>query len=315
MVINAVLISLIPFSQKAYLSKVTHLSEAANLDISGKHYYVELFFPEIVCLIETSEETMDLDIKNRIFIVGGATSGFGKAIALQLIEEGANVIGIARSEENIAEMVSKYPDQFVGISGDIANPATLEALDKTVNICNLAGMVLNAGGPPATSAMETSLEQWDEAYKNAFRWKVEMIQHFLPLMMKVNYGRILLVESYSVKQPVDNLVLSNSMRMAVVGYIKTLSKEIAQSGITLNIMAPGFHSTPAADRVVKKNAEAYGISEEKALSNITAGIPLGKMGDPDDFASLAAWLLSPHSRYITGQTISVDGGAVLGAFG
>ena len=108
---------------------------------------------------------MNLDIKNRIFIVGGATSGFGKAIAEQLILEGANVIGIARGEENIARMVSEHPDQFVGIAGDISSPATLEAVDKTVNVCNLAGMVLNAGGPPATSAMETSLEQWDDAYQ------------------------------------------------------------------------------------------------------------------------------------------------------
>ncbi len=212
-------------------------------------------------------------------------------------------------------MVSEYPDQFLGISADITEERSLQIIEEAVNVCNLAGIVLNAGGPPATSAMETSMEQWDAAYHQVLRWKVKFIQHFLPHMMKVNYGRILLVESYSVKQPVPNLVLSNSLRMAVVGYVKTLSQEIAQSGVTLNILAPGFHATPAAERVVKKGSETKGISLEEAEQAILAGIPMGHMGDTADFASLASWLLSPHSRYLSGQTISVDGGAVLGSMG
>ena len=258
---------------------------------------------------------MDLNLKDKVFVVGGVTSGFGKAIAIHLIKEGAKVIGIARGAEKIAAMVGDYPDHFVGISGDITSEKTFEAIEKSVNVCDLAGIVLNAGGPPATTALETTMDQWDEAYKQVFRWKVELINRLLPHMVKVGYGRILLVESYSVKQPVDKLVLSNSMRLAVVGYIKTLSKEVATSGVTLNIMAPGFHSTPAAERLVKKNSESKGISESAAEKEIVSGIPLAKMGDPEDFGSLAAWLLSPHSRYITGQTISVDGGAVFGVMG
>ena len=258
---------------------------------------------------------MDLEIKNRNFIVGGATSGFGKAISIALVNEGAKVIGIARTAEKVAEMVSQFPDRFVGVSGDLTETRTLDALDEIVNICDLSGIVLNAGGPPATSAIETGMDQWDSAYQNVFRWKIAFVNHFLPNMLKLNYGRILFVESYSVKQPVPNLVLSNSMRMAVAGYAKTLSSEIAGRGITVNILAPGFHSTPAADRVIRKRSDSHNISFEKAADDILSGIPMAKMGDPDDLGSLAAWLLSPHSKYITGQTISIDGGAVHGSFG
>jgi 3-oxoacyl-[acyl-carrier protein] reductase len=258
---------------------------------------------------------LDLGIKNRVFIVGGATSGFGKAISLALVNEGAKVIGIARTAEKVAEIVSEYPDNFVGVSGDITEPRTLDALDEIVNICDLSGIVLNSGGPPATSALETSIDQWDEAYRNVFRWKAAMVNHFLPQMLKMNYGRILFVESYSVKQPVPNLVLSNSMRMAVTGFAKTLATEVADKGITVNILAPGFHSTPAAERVIIKRADSHQITLDQAEAQILSSIPMAHMGNPDDLGSLAAWLLSPHSSYITGQTISVDGGAILGSFG
>lgn len=258
---------------------------------------------------------MDLNIKDRIFIVGGATSGFGKAIAENLMQEGAKVIGIARGGEKLAAMHQNHPEKFLGISADITKPETLKIIEDVVNVCNLGGIVLNAGGPPATRAKETTLEQWDDAYQQVLRWKVAFIHHFLPHLLKVNYGRILFVESYSVKQAVPNLVLSNSMRMAVVGYVKTLSQEIAESGVTANILAPGFHSTPAANRLVKKKSEVEGITLEEADQAITQHIPMGRMGKPEELGSIATWLLSPNSAYITGQTISVDGGAVLGSFG
>jgi len=258
---------------------------------------------------------MDLQLNDRIFLVGGVTSGFGKAIAERLMAEGAKVIGVARRPEKVAEMAAHNREQFMGISGDITDPRILEKLDEVVNVCSLSGIVLNAGGPPATSAQETTLDQWDAAYEQVLKWKVRMVQHFLPNLLKVNYGRLLFIESYSVKQPVPNLVLSNSLRMAVVGYVKTLSQEIADSGVTMNILAPGFHSTPAAERVVKKHSETQGKSIEEAEQAILHQIPMGKMGNTADFASLAAWLLSPHSGYLTGQTVSVDGGAVYGSMG
>lgn len=119
----------------------------------------------------------------------------------------------------------------------------------------------------------------------------------------------------SVKQPVENLVLSNSLRLSVVGFVKTLSQEIADRGITLNILAPGYHDTQAMQRLFVKKSQVQNISVEEAGKQFEDEIKMGKMGNPDEFASLAIWLLSPHSRYITGQTISVDGGLIKSVFG
>ena len=134
-------------------------------------------------------------------------------------------------------------------------------------------------------------------------------------MIEHGYGRILFIESYTVKQPLDNLVLSNSLRVAVVGMAKTLSQEIARSGVTLNIIGPGFHNTPAIDRIYKKKAEQTGIPFDEVRATAIQQIPVGALGEAVDFASLAIWLLSPLSRFITGQTITVDGGAVKGIMG
>ena len=171
-------------------------------------------------------------------------------------------------------------------------------------------MVINAGGPPAKTVLETTLDDWDNAYKNILRWKVEITQAFVPKMMMQNYGRILYIESSSVKQPLENLVLSNSLRVAVVGMVKTLSQEIAKSGVTLNILGPGSHNTPAIDRIYKKKSEQTGLPFDEVKQNAITQIPVGALGEADDFASLALWLLSPMSRYITGETITVDGGMV-----
>jgi 3-oxoacyl-[acyl-carrier protein] reductase len=171
-------------------------------------------------------------------------------------------------------------------------------------------MVVNAGGPPAKTVLETTLEDWDNAYNTILRWKVALTQTFVPAMMEQKYGRVLYIESSSVKQPLENLVLSNSLRVAVVGMVKTLSQEIAKSGVTLNILGPGSHNTPAIDRIYHKKSEQTGLPFEEVKEKAIAQIPVGALGEASDFASLALWLLSPMSRYITGETITVDGGSV-----
>ncbi len=134
-------------------------------------------------------------------------------------------------------------------------------------------------------------------------------------MIKAKYGRIVFIESSSVKQPIENLVLSTSLRLAVVGFAKTFSQEIAKTGVTLNILAPGAHDSPAINRIHLKKSEQTGIPVDVIRKEGTQQIPVGILGNTHDFASLAAWLLSPVSGYITGQTISVDGGALKTIFG
>lgn len=252
---------------------------------------------------------MNLEIKDHLFIIGGATSGFGKAIAEALLQEEANVIVVARNADNLKQLYSNHPNAET-VVGDITQPATIEELKTIVGTRQLHGMVVNAGGPPAKTVLETKLEDWDDAYQKILRWKVAITQTFVPAMMSAGYGRIVYIESSSIKQPIENLVLSNSLRLAVVGMVKTLSQEIARSGVTLNIIGPGSHNTPAIDRLYIKKAEQTGLPFDEVKKNAVNAIPVGALGEANDFASLALWLLSPHSRYVTGQTMIADGGMV-----
>lgn len=258
---------------------------------------------------------MDLQLNNKFFVVGGATAGFGGSIARALLGEGASVLAVARTSEKLEELRSTFPDQVETLQADITLPETLVLIMKAIGSRRIDGLVVNAGGPPAKAFLETNMDDWDTGYKTVLRWKIDLIQTMLPQFRKQQYGRIVFVESVSVKQPVENLVLSNALRMAVVGFVKTLSQEIGKEGITLNVMAPGFHATDAVKRVIKKKSEVSGIAYDEVQRRLEEKIPVGRMGHPDEFASLAVWLLSPVSGYVTGQTISVDGGVMLGSFG
>lgn len=252
---------------------------------------------------------MNLELTNQLFIVGGATSGFGKAVAAALLNEKAKVIVVARGEEKLKEQYTANQNAEM-VVGDITEHATIEQLKRVVGDRQLHGMLVNAGGPPAKTVLETTLNDWDDAYAKILRWKVEITQAFVPAMSKAGYGRIVYIESSSVKQPIENLVLSTSLRLAVVGMVKTLSQEIAKSGVTLNILGPGSHNTPAIDRLYHKKSEQTGVAFDEVKQAAIQQIPVGRLGEADDFACLAVWLLSKQSGFVTGQTIMVDGGAV-----
>jgi len=258
---------------------------------------------------------MDLNIKDQLFVVCGATSGFGAAVLSNLIADGAKVIAIARGQENLSNLHKQYPKAVETLCADITQSASIKQLLEKIGNRKLSGIFINAGGPPAMKTLETTLNDWDNAYHQLLRWKVELTQALVPLMMNENYGRMVFLESASVKQPIDNLVLSTSLRLSVVGFIKTLSQEIAESGVTLNIIGPGYHETPAIKRLLDKKAKQENISTEEAKDKIASGIRMKRMGNPEDLGQLATWLLSPSSAYITGQTISVDGGQILGILG
>jgi len=256
---------------------------------------------------------MDLNLKGALFVVTGSTSGFGKAIAEQLINEGAHVIINARGEEKLETLHQKYPDKTTILAGDITTDAVISDLIRKVHGKKLHGIVINAGGPPAKSFINTEITDWDNAYGKLLRWKVKLTQELLEKFQEQKYGRILFIESAAVKQPIDNLILSNSLRMAVVGFAKTLSQEVAHQGITCNILAPGYHATPAMERLFANKSLLLGISSDSAKKEFEKETKVGHLGDPNDFATLAVWLLSPHSKFITGQTISVDGGLIRGS--
>lgn len=258
---------------------------------------------------------MDLNIKDQLFVVCGATSGFGAAVLKYLVQDGAKVIAIARSDEKLNELEKDKPNSIESFCADITAPESIQLLLDKINNRKISGVFVNAGGPPAMKTLETKIDDWDNAYHQLLRWKVALTQALVPLMLKESYGRMVFLESSSVKQPIDNLVLSTSLRLSVVGFVKTLSQEIADSGVTLNIVGPGYHETPAINRLLDKKAEQENITAQEAKDKIASGIRMKRMGNPDDLGQLATWLLSPASGYITGQTISVDGGQILGVHG
>jgi 3-oxoacyl-[acyl-carrier protein] reductase len=258
---------------------------------------------------------MDLKITNHRFLIGGATSGFGQAVANSVLKEGANVIALARDENKLKTLQASFPAQVQIVAADITTESAIFKIMEAVGDKPLHGILVNAGGPPAKTVLETSLEDWDNAYRNVFRWKIHLLKQLVPGMMKNKYGRVLFIESASVKEPIENLVLSNSIRLAVIGYMKTFSQEIAASGVTMNALGPGSHDTAAIERLVKKKAEQTGLDESEARELYIKNTKVGFLGKAEDLASLATWLLSPQSRYITGQTISVAGGAIHGIMG
>lgn len=258
---------------------------------------------------------MDLKLTDQRFIVCGASSGFGQAIAKQLLIEGARVVVAARRGDKLRDTFGHFQDQTEIIEGSLIYSETIDKIEKTAEKGDFHGIVFNAGGPPTGTPLQTDMKDWDAAWQLVMRWKIDLALRLAPLLVEIEYGRMIFVESKSVKQPLPALTLSNAFRAGIVGFAKTLSTEVAPKGVTVNIMAPGAHDTPAIERVIKNNSSSKGVSYEKAREQMEQTIPVRRMGTAEEFASLAAWLLSPHSGYVTGQTISHDGGAIAGLFG
>lgn len=258
---------------------------------------------------------MDIGLQDRLFVVTGATSGLGRAIAEKLLSEGASVIAVGRRRELLKMLEQEFPQKVEIITADTTAPEFSDVLIKQIGSRQLDGILVNGGGPPAKAAIETNIQDWDNAYNLLLRWKVEVMLALTPVFRNKKYGRVLFLESSSVKQPIENLALSTSLRLAVVGFAKTLSQELAREGITVNVIAPGSHDTKALERLFIRKSEDMNISLAEAKKIFEKAIPVQRLGNPTEFATLACFLLSPVSGYMTGQTISMDGGAVSAIFG
>jgi 3-oxoacyl-[acyl-carrier protein] reductase len=242
---------------------------------------------------------VELGLSGRTAIVCGASQGMGLAIAEELAAEGANVTMFARRRDVLEREAERIG--ALAVRGDLTSPAHLDALvDRTLAAFGgIDVLVLNGGGPPAGSSLELRPEAVEEAVELLLLPHVRLVGLCLPHLRASGRGRIVAVESTSVKEPIPNLVLSNAVRPGVVGWLKTLAREVAADGITVNTIAPGRIDT-------ERLRALYG--PEGPSADDLAAIPSGRLGTPREVAAVACFLASEHAAYVTGTVLAVDGG-------
>jgi len=257
---------------------------------------------------------MDLGLRGKVALVAAASKGLGRAIAEELANEGASVAVCARNEADLMrardEIARATAADIIAIAGDVSKPddvaritsATLERFGR-VDI-----LVTNAGGPPSGKFETLTPLMWQQAVDLTLMSVINLTNAVLPGMKERAWGRVINVTSIAAKQPVDGLMLSNSLRSAVTGFARTLANEVARDGITVNNILPGYTRTARVDQLADATASREGITSDKARAKWEAEIPMGRLGEPREFAALAAFLASERASYITGTSITVDGG-------
>lgn len=259
---------------------------------------------------------MDTGLKGKTVLVTASSMGIGKAIAELFAAEGCNIAISSRSKENLLatskEIKSKYNIEPLWSVCDINKKKDIEVTYQAV-IEQYGGidiLVNNCGGPVPGLFQSLEENDWDNAYEQVLLSAVRFSRLALPGMMGKNWGRIINVTSISVKQPVDNLILSNSLRAGVTGFAKSLSNEVARFNITVNNVAPGMTLTRRLYELAVIEAKERGKSHEEILADMAKRIPMNRLARPEEIASIVVFLASKQAGYVTGVTIQVDGGYI-----
>lgn len=256
---------------------------------------------------------MDLKLKGKAALVLAGSSGLGKGAAMELAREGASVVMLSTQEDklraaqqHIREETGNEPGYIVG---DLGREGDIErAVEETVQRHGAIDVLItNAPGPKGGPFTSLELADWDSAYQLSLKAHVRAIRAAVPHMQRQGSGRILCITSYSIKQAADNLMLSNALRLAVVGMVKTLSRELAPHGILANVIGTGPTHTPRIQALDSQNAARAGVSVEEWAQQQAAKIPIGRYGQPEELGRMAAFLCSGANTYITGQSVVVDG--------
>ncbi len=257
---------------------------------------------------------MELGIKGKTAIVCGSSQGLGYACATALAEEGVNIIMNSRDFDRIFAAARKVSERYgvetVPVAADMVHADTPEKLVKAA-VDRFGGidiLITNTGGPRPGVFEDLGDEAWEQAFHLTLMSAVRMIRASLPPMIAQGWGRIINLASISVKQPIPGLLLSNSLRSAVVGMAKTLSQEVASKGVTVNTIATGTFETERIRAILADRASRQGVGEEVTRAAQIAAIPMGRLGRPEELASVAVFLASEKASYVTGATIQIDGG-------
>ncbi|HEY0080193.1 MAG TPA: SDR family oxidoreductase [Pyrinomonadaceae bacterium] len=259
---------------------------------------------------------MDLGLRGRVGVVAAASQGIGYAAALELAREGARVYLCSRDEGRAAEAAEKIRRETraeaIGLRADVTSDEDAErfverALSEAgrIDIC-----VTNAGGSPSSNFTTTDLEMYRRAFELNALSAVRLARLVVPSMREQRWGRLINITSVSVKQPINGLLLSNTVRAGLTGWAKTLSTEVAADGVTVNNIAPGYTLTEHQDEVAELRGRAAGKTREEMIATWASEIPMARLARPEEIAAAVAFLASERASYITGVTLHVDGGWV-----
>lgn len=259
---------------------------------------------------------MDLGLQGRVAIVAASSKGLGKACATALAAEGANVVMCARGADTVAaaadDVRQAAKGKVLGVVADVSQEGDIDGLyagaEREFGGADI--IVINAGGPPPVPLADLTDQHWRDAFELTHLSAVRMIRRALPAMQKKGWGRIIAVESSSVKQPVAGLHLSNGIRPGVAGFFKSIADELAKSRITVNIVLPGVFKTDRIINNAKIAAERMGITLDERLAQLTSNIPTGRFGEPRELGDMVTFLASERASYITGGVFQVDGGLI-----
>jgi len=261
---------------------------------------------------------MDLHLDGKIALVTGASRGLGYATARGLAQEGCRVALNSRNEEKASlaavKLAAETGSQVIALPGDVTDPALPARLvEQTVDsFGGLDLLVTNAGGPPPGKFESFDDTTWQKAIDLALLSHVRLIRAALPHLRRSGTASVLAITSYSVKQPIPNLILSNSIRAATIGMIKSLALELGADRIRFNSILPAWTETERIYELMANRAQVNGSSVEQEIARQAADSPLGRMGTPEEFANAAVFLLSPAASYITGVMLTIDGGMYKG---